>query len=184
MIGTVATLSAVVEESGWTVDAALVALAGTGLTFGLWWTYYLTPDAEMLHRHRERSFVWGYGNIVIFAALAGVGAGLHVAAYYLEGHSHIGAVGTVLAVAVPVLVFVLADYTQFGILTRSFDRLHLFIIVGTVVVLVAAVAAAAAGLPMSWALLLVMLAPVVSVVGFELRGHRHVARLLAGDVAA
>ena len=184
VIGTVATLSAVVQESGWTVDAALVALAGTGLTFGLWWTYYLTPDAEMLHRHRERSFVWGYGNIVLFAALAGVGAGLHVAAYYLEGHSHIGAVGTVLAVAVPVLVFVLADYTQFSILTRSFDRLHLFVVLGTVAVLAAAVAAAAAGLPMSWALLLVMLAPVVSVVGYELRGHRHVARLLAGDVAA
>lgn len=184
VIGTVATLSAVVEESGWTLDAALVALAGTGLTFGLWWTYYLTPDAEMLHRHRERSFAWGYGNIVVFAALAGVGAGLHVAAYYLEEHSHIGAVGTVLAVAVPVLVFVLADYTQFAILTRSFDRLHLLIIVGTVVVLVAAVAAAAAGLPMSWALLLVMLAPVVSVVGYELRGHRHVAHLLAGDAPA
>jgi low temperature requirement protein LtrA len=100
VIGTVASLSAVVHDSGgWTLDAALVALAGTGLTFGLWWTYYLTPDAEMLHRHRERSYVWGYGNILVFAGLAGVGAGLHVAAYYLEGHAHISAVGTVLAVA-------------------------------------------------------------------------------------
>jgi low temperature requirement protein LtrA len=184
VIGTVATLSAVVHDSGWTLDAALVAFAGTALTFGLWWTYYLTPDAEMLHRHRERSFAWGYGNIVVFAALAGVGAGLHVAAYYLEGHSHVGAVGTVLAVAVPVLVFVLADYTLFGFLTRSFDRLHLYIVIGTVLVLAAAVAAAAAGAHMSWALLLVMLAPVVSVVGYELRGHRHVARLLEGEPGA
>jgi hypothetical protein len=31
---------------------------------------------------------------------------------------------------------------------------------------------------MSWALLLVMLAPAISVVGYEVRGHRHVARLL------
>lgn len=184
VIGTVATLSAVVEDSGWTLDAALVAFAGTALTFGLWWTYYLTPDAEMLHRHRERSFAWGYGNIVVFAALAGVGAGLHVAAYYLEGHSHVGAVGTVLAVAVPVLVFVLADYTLFGFLTRSFDRLHLLIVIGTVAVLAAAVAAAAAGAHMSWALLLVMLAPVVSVVGYEVRGHRHVARLLEDEPGA
>ncbi|MFI6425737.1 low temperature requirement protein A [Promicromonospora sp. NPDC050880] len=178
VIGTVASLSAVVHESGWTLDAALVALAGTGLTFGLWWTYYLTPDAEMLHRHRERSFVWGYGNIAVFAALAGVGAGLHVAAYYLEEHSHVGAVGTVLAVAVPVLVFLVVDHVQFGLLTRSFQALHVGLVLGAVAVLAAAVATAAAGLPMSWSLVLVMLAPVVIVVGYETRGHQHVARLL------
>jgi low temperature requirement protein LtrA len=181
VIGTVASLSAVTHDSGWTLDAALVALAGTGLTFGLWWTYYLTPDAEMLHRHRERSWIWGYGNILVFAGLAGVGAGLHVAAYYLEGEAHIGAVGTVLAVAVPVLVFVLADYIQFWVLTRSLDRLHLGLVVGTVVVLAAAVATAAAGFHMSWSLLLVMLAPVVTIVGYEVRGHEHVARLLAAE---
>lgn len=181
VIGTVATLSAVTQESGWTLDAALVALAGTGLTFGLWWTYYLTPDAEMLHRHRERSWAWGYGNILVFAGLAGVGAGLHVAAYYLEGHSHVGAVGTVLAVAVPVLVFVLADYIQFWVLTRSFDTLHMFLVTGTVVVLAGAVATAAAGFHMAWSLLLVMLAPVVTIVGYEVRGHEHVARLLGAE---
>jgi low temperature requirement protein LtrA len=183
VIGTVATLSAVTHDSVWTLDAALVALAGTGLTFGLWWTYYLTPDAEMLHRHRERSWIWGYGNILVFAGLAGVGAGLHVAAYYLEGDAHIGAVGTVLAVAVPVLVAVLADYTQFWVLTRSFDRLHMLLVAGTVVVLAAAVATAVAGFHMSWSLLLVMLAPVVTIVGYEVRGHEHVARLLAEEPA-
>jgi low temperature requirement protein LtrA len=184
VIGTVASLSAVTRDSGWTLDAALVALAGTGLTFGLWWTYYLTPHAEMLHRHRERSWVWGYGNILVFAGLAGVGAGLHVAAYYLEGEAHIGAVGTVLAVAVPVLVFVLADYVQFWVLTRSVDRLHLGLVAGTVVVLAAAVATAAAGFHMSWSLLLVMLAPVVTIVGYEVRGHEHVARLLEAETPA
>ncbi|WP_285105396.1 low temperature requirement protein A [Promicromonospora sp. MEB111] len=178
VIGTVASLSATVGGSGWTLDAALVALAGTGLTFGLWWTYYLTPDAELLHRHRERSFAWGYGNIVVFAALAGVGAGLHVAGYYLDGESHLGAVGTVLAVAVPVLVFVVVDYVQFWVLSRSVSPLHLYLVLGTVAMLAVAVAAAAAGVAMSWSLLLVMLAPAISVVGYEARGHRHVARLL------
>ena len=86
-----------------------------------------------------------------------------------------------LAVAVPVLVFVLADYTQFWVLTRSFDRLHMFLVGGTVAVLAAAVATAAAGFHMSWSLLLVMLAPVVTIVGYEVRGHEHVARLLADE---
>jgi len=39
VVGTVATLSAVVEEQGWTMDAALVCIAGTGLTFGIWWSF-------------------------------------------------------------------------------------------------------------------------------------------------
>jgi low temperature requirement protein LtrA len=37
VVGTVASLSAVVEVQGWTADAALVAVAGLGLTFGMWW---------------------------------------------------------------------------------------------------------------------------------------------------
>lgn len=60
VVGTVAALSAVVEQQGWTMDAALVCIAGTGLTFGLWWVYYILPSAQILHRHRDRSFVWGY----------------------------------------------------------------------------------------------------------------------------
>lgn len=178
VIGTVASLSAVVEHQGWTLDAALVAFAGMALTFGLWWTYWMTPAAAMLRAHRERSFVWGYGHIVVYAALAAVGAGLHVAAYYLEGESHLDATGTVLAVAVPVAVFILADYLIFMAVTRSADRLHVVLVAGAGVVLIAAVAAAAAGVGMAWCLLLVMLAPVVSVVGYEAVGHRHVAQLV------
>jgi low temperature requirement protein LtrA len=183
VIGTVASLGAVVEEVGWTLDAALVAVAGIGLTFGLWWTYFITPAATMLHRHRERSFVWGYGQMLLIASLAAVGAGLHVAAYHLEGTSHLGAVGTVVAFAAPVLVFVVADYALYGALMRSFDRLHVWLVAGGIALLVGAVVVAALGLPMAWALLLVMAAPAVTVVGYEAVGHRHLARLLEEDAA-
>ena len=50
VIGTVASLSAVVNEYGWNLDAVLVAVAGIGLTFGLWWTYFILPSAEVLER--------------------------------------------------------------------------------------------------------------------------------------
>lgn len=178
VIGTVASLSAVVERQGWTLDAVLVALSGMALTFGLWWTYWTTPAAAMLQAHRERSFVWGYGHIAIYAALAAVGAGLHVAAVFLEGESHLDATGTVLAVAVPVGVFVLANYAIFRVVTRSADPFHLGLVAGAAVLLVAAVLAAAAGVGMAWCLLVVMLVPAVSVVGFETIGHRHVSRLV------
>jgi low temperature requirement protein LtrA len=38
VIGTVASLSAVVDAQGWSRDAVLVVMAGIGLTFGIWWT--------------------------------------------------------------------------------------------------------------------------------------------------
>ncbi|MFC8599484.1 low temperature requirement protein A [Isoptericola sp. NPDC057191] len=179
VIGTVATLSAVVGHGdGWTLDAVLVAVAGTALTFGLWWTYFLTPAGELLEAHPERSFLWGYGHIVVVAALAATGAGLHVVAYGLEGESTLSPVGTLLAVVVPILVFLLSDYVTFWGLARTVDRLHLSLLVGGVVVLALAVAVVAAGGPTAVGLLLAALAPAVTVVGYETVGHRHVAALL------
>ena len=98
IVGTVASINAVVHGSqGWTVDAAVVALAGVGITFACWWAYFAIPWADVLAVHRERSFIWGYGHIVIFGSLAAIGAGLHVAAYFLDHQTEIGPTGTVLA---------------------------------------------------------------------------------------
>src|SRR4029453_7044434 len=36
-----------------------VAVAGTELTFGLWWMYFTVPSAEGLHGHPERLFPRG-----------------------------------------------------------------------------------------------------------------------------
>ncbi|WJI49494.1 low temperature requirement protein A [Mesorhizobium sp. C089B] len=46
VVGTLATLSAVVEEQGWNLDAALIGIAGMGLTFGMWWVYYMLPSGR------------------------------------------------------------------------------------------------------------------------------------------
>jgi low temperature requirement protein LtrA len=178
VVGTVAAVSAVIEAQGWSVDAVLVALAGTGLTFGMWWVYLVLPSGAVLHRHRERSFGWGYGHVPLFAAIAGTGAGLHVAAYYIEHVAHIGAVATVLTVAVPVAVYILMVYVLYSTLTRSIDRFHLLLLAVTAVFVVVPVLMAAVGVSMAVCLVLLMLAPAVSVVGFETVGHRHTADLL------
>nr|WP_280949900.1 hypothetical protein [Xylanimonas protaetiae] len=106
-----------------------------------------------------------------------MGAGLHVVAARIAGTSHLGSRGTLLALAVPVLVFVLADYAIFSRLARSLDPLHVWLVLSAVALLCLAIAVAGASL--AWALLLVMLAPAVTVVGYEVAGHRHVAALLA-----
>jgi low temperature requirement protein LtrA len=179
IIGTVASLNAVVHgEAGWSVDAVLLAIAGVGLTFGCWWMYFALPWAEPLARHRERAFSFGYGHLVMFSALAAMGAGLHVAAYSLEGESRIGATGTVLSVVIPVAIYVGVLYLLYSQLMRTADPFHIALLAGTGAILVASIVLVAAGVSMPACLVVLAFAPVVTVVGYETLGHRHVADAL------
>ena len=177
IIGTVAVVSAIVHEPelGWRLNAILLLAAGIGLTFGQWWTYFTIPWATMLERRRDRSFLWGYGHILLFAAIAATGAGLHVAAYLLEHHSKLGEVGTVISVALPVGVYALVLYLLYNMFMHVIDPFHILLVALTVAVLVASVAMAIAGVPVAWCLVVVALAPVVTIVGYEAVGHRHLA---------
>jgi low temperature requirement protein LtrA len=182
VVGTVASLTAVVGEHGWTPDAAILAVAGTGLTFGMWWIYFAVPAADLLHEHRERSFPFGYLHIAVFGAIVATGAGLHTAAYYVEKHSALGPVGTVLSVVIPVGVYIALVFVVYGLMVKSWDRFHIVLIVLTAGVLAAAVISAAAGVPMTACLLIATFAPVVSVVGFEAVGHRHASAAIEADL--
>ena len=175
ILGTVAAMSAHVHDPaiGWTSDAVVVLAAGVGLTFGMWWTYFAIPWAEMLHHHRERSFFWGYGHMLIFASIAATGAGLHVVQYYLDGHSQLDTTVTVLTVVGPVAVFTGLLNLVYAVSMRAADPFHLTLLAGTVGVLVAAVVLADRGLSLAWSQVVVALAPVVTIVGYEALGHRH-----------
>jgi low temperature requirement protein LtrA len=179
IIGTVASINAVVHgDAGWTVEAGVVVFAGVGLIFATWWTYFVIPWARVLSMHRERSLLWGYGHIVVFASLAAIGGGLHVAAYYLEHQTTLEPVGTVLSTAIPFAVYTAALYALYAAFTRHLDPFHLALLAGTMAVLVLSVALAALGVGVAACLLVLMFAPVVTVVGYETVGHRHVAEAL------
>jgi low temperature requirement protein LtrA len=178
ILGTVAALNALVHgKTGWTVDAALLAVAGVGLTFGCWWMYFAVPWAEPLVRRPGRfsGFVFGYGHLAMFAPLAAMGAGVHVAAYWLADEAKIGATAVVLSVVIPFAVFALAYYVVYSLLMHTSDPFHLWLLAGTGAVLALAVVLAAAGVSVPVCLLVVMLAPAVTVVGYELSGHRHMS---------
>jgi low temperature requirement protein LtrA len=181
ILGTVAAMSGLVHDpaTGWTRDAVILLAAGVGLTFGMWWIYFVMPWADILHHHRERSFFWGYGHIVIFSSIAATGAGLHVAQYYLEGHSHLDIAGTVLTVVVPVAVFITMIYLMYSVSMRAPDPFHLTLLAGTGAVLIAAVVLARLGLPLAWSHVVVALAPVVTIAGYEAVGHRHLREHLS-----
>ena len=183
VVGTVASVSAMVEARGWSVDAVLICAAGVGLTFGMWWTYFVVSFAEVLDIHRRRAFVWGYGHIVIFAAIAAMGAGLHVAAYVIQGKAHIGATAATLSVAIPVAVFLVMVYALYAYMLRARDAVHIALLALTAVVLGASIAMSASGFSLTHCLMVLTLAPIVTVIGYETFGHRHAAAALARETA-
>ena len=147
LLGTVASLGAVIDVEGWTVDVALIVLGGVGLTFGMWWIYFLLPSGEVLHRRRDRSFVWGYGHFFVYAAIAAVGSGLHVAALYLEHEAHISATAVMLSIAIPVAVYFVALMMLFSNLVGLRSNATLLTVVKLGIVVLSVVLAAAGRLP-------------------------------------
>ena len=179
VVGTVAALSAVVEQYGWSIDAALVGIAGIGVTFGLWWVYYMLPSGPILERHPDRAPTWGYSQLFIIASIVATGAGLHVAAYFIEDKAHISALSTVLAVAIPVSIFLGMVYWLYYYLVKRFDPFHWWLLLGTAIVVAATIVAAASGVSMAACLVILTFAPVVTVAGYEARGYRHQADSLS-----
>lgn len=172
MIGTMAAIN-ILAEDGLSWEIGLFTVAGTALTFGIWWCYFVVPTGEILHARRERSFSFGYGAMGLFGSIVAIGAGLHVAAYYVEHHTKLGLTATVLTVVVPVALFIAVFYAGYSLLTRSFDRFHAVLLLITAVTLVVPVLMAQAEVNLAWCLLVLSLAPWVSVVGYETVGYRH-----------
>lgn len=179
VVGTVASLSAMVAEHGWTTDAVLVAVAGTGLTFGMWWAYFVVPAGQLLHAHRNRSIGYGYVHIVVFGSIVATGAGLHAAADFIEHRSALDPVATVLAVAVPVGVYIGAVYTTYLLLTRAWDGVYAAVVLITVSVLGTAVALASSGVSTPVCLLVVTAAPASVVASYEWLGHQRTSNALS-----
>ncbi|BDZ65567.1 low temperature requirement protein A [Agromyces mangrovi Wang et al. 2018] len=178
VLGTTTAVGALTTEVGWTVDAGVLAFSGIAMVVGMWWVYFSLPHGEILGKRRDLGVRWAYSHLAIYTTIAAVGAGLHAVAYYLEHHSELDEVATTLTVAVPLALYVLAVYGAFHLLLPGRDAVHTWLLVGTVVTIVAAVLLAMAGVSIAWPILVLTVAPWISVVGYELYGDRHIRRAL------
>jgi low temperature requirement protein LtrA len=78
-------VSAATARSSWTILGALTAALGFGIAAALWWMYFARFDETVFEwafeggpAARRRSFVFGYGHLLVFAALAAVGVGVRL----------------------------------------------------------------------------------------------------------
>ena len=147
------------------VSAALVtiAIAGLVVTFALWWLYFLEPVGNGLAHHRDRAFLWGFAQYGVFAALAGLGAGLEVAIEETGHRIGLSPIAASYAVAIPVAVFlVLLWAVSAPIVGRSVVRPGV-VLPGASVILLLPLWANAIGLPGAVAAIATVCASMVAV---------------------
>ncbi|MFJ4267378.1 low temperature requirement protein A [Paenarthrobacter nicotinovorans] len=171
LIGAIETLRAMVALHGWTLDTALVGFSGTGLAFAMWWIYFILPSGPALHLQRHRSWVFGYAHMPVFAGIAATGAGLHVAAYYIDHEASISAAAAVASIAIPIILFKVSLTTLYGFMLNP-DRELLWSTVLVVIGLAASIAMAAAGASVPVCMLEMMLVLGLSIAYDERRGHK------------
>ena len=147
-----------------------VGIASLVLVFALWWLYFLEPAGEGLEQRRSRSYVWGYAHYFVFVALAALGGGLDVVLAAAGGHLRISPVVATYSVAIPVALYVVSMWAAHApIVPRQIVRFRV-ILPAVILTLLLPLAADAAGMPVTFALV-VAVAVVQAVVIIVLK-HR------------
>lgn len=174
LVGTIATLQAVIpQDSGWTRQGVLLVIAGLGLTFGVWWSYFSVDFGRLLAIARRKAWTFTLVHILLLGALVAIGSGLHVAGAVLENPAEVDGALAVTSVATPVVVFYLALYGMYTYFMPVGDLRHVVLLSLTLGLLVVAFLMAQAGVSMGWCLLVVACSTLPTVVGYEWFGHRH-----------
>ncbi|BDV29581.1 low temperature requirement protein A [Microbacterium terricola] len=178
VFGTLSSSAEISRIQGWTVDVIVVVGVGIAMSFALWWTYFLLPHASVLAARREKAIPWGYAHILLFAAIAAVGAGLHLVGYAYDPEYDVDDTTVAASIALPVVIFMVVRYGLQAWLLSGSPRDGV-VQLAAAALPVLAIALAAAGVPL-WACLIVVLASPLSVIlSFELGGWRALDAQLA-----
>lgn len=182
LVGTAQSVTALYTEHGWSASAVVVLASGVSIALGLWWVYFEVPFGQVLHKHPTRTVTVAYVHFILFASLAAIGAGLHVAALREEGHAVISSTGAVLSVAVPMAVFVIILYALVvAVNLRALGRIYQLMLGLTIAALAGSVLLSLVGVPFAACLAVIVLAPWINVAGVETVGSRDMHKRLEVD---
>ncbi len=172
--GTLSAAQMISAAQGWTVESVLAIAVGVLISFSLWWTYFILPSGPVLDVQRDKVIPWTYLHLILFAAIAAVGAGLHVIGYAFDEHYHVTTFAAISAIAVPVLGFMAVVFILLWWLLGTPPRNPGHVI--TFAMPVVAMVAAANGAPLWACLLIVLISPLSVIVFYETFEHRGLAR--------
>lgn len=181
VIGTVTAARHTTDTEGWNVDTVLAIGIGIVISFALWWTYFLMPSARILEIRRDKMMPWAYGHLPALASIVAVGSGLQLLGYLHDSRYPASVLTAVVAVAIPVLIFLLCVHGIHGWLVSSlmWSPAHVLALGAPLV----AIGAAAVGWPVWVCLVLVLCGPLTVVVSYEIRDHRGLEATLRNAIA-
>ena len=183
VFGTLAAAQEVTVAEGWSFSSIMVIGLGIVMAFALWWVYFLVPSAPILAVRRSKASLWGYGHVVLFAAIAAVGAGLHVIGYVYDEQYHVSTLTAISSIAVPVLAFMITLYLLHAWLVSEFPK-NSPLQIAVLALPVLAMVLAAAGVPLWLCLLTIVISPIAVVLSFELGDWRALDAQLDRALAA
>ncbi|MEV6966234.1 low temperature requirement protein A [Hamadaea sp. NPDC051192] len=84
-----------ITEGAWSPGAVAVAVSGFVIACGIWWVYFGGFDEAAIDRAlangrnaQVQSFLYGYGHLLIYVAIAATGIGVELAAEMAAHHHH------------------------------------------------------------------------------------------------
>jgi low temperature requirement protein LtrA len=149
--------------SSWAFDSVVTAGLGFAVAAALWWMYFARFDDTVFDwafaggmRARRRSFVFGYGHLVVCAALTAVGVGVRVAIEHAVEGEHAARAAAVLGIALAAYLLSLA-----GVQWATPSSLPPAVLAGRAAVAAAALVLAATGADLGALALLAIAAALV-----------------------
>jgi low temperature requirement protein LtrA len=153
-----------VTAGGLSLPLLTLAAGGLVLVLAMWWAYFKHGSSTEPSELRQ-AFIWGYGHYFVFAAVAATGAGLHVAADLTHEDAEISPIVAGLAVAIPVVVYLLTTW----LVTRDGRSLAAMrpVLIGAAVVVAAALLMSPAGVPLAVMAMGLVVATLVGVSAYR-----------------
>jgi low temperature requirement protein LtrA len=62
-------------DTGWDLNAVLTGVSGFVIAACIWWLYFDYVGSSALELGPRSAFYWGYGHLLVYAAIATVGVG-------------------------------------------------------------------------------------------------------------
>ena len=165
-----ASVGQAVEPAGGTglsVSLVMLIVGGLLLVFSLWWLYFKREHVDLIGQGRALTWVFSYAHIVVFAAVAAVGAALAAAVDVVQGVAEASPRTVALALATSLALYAL---TLSG-LHAAADRTP-SVLLAAALLSAASIAVASMGLDMGLAVLLIGVAAAASVAQHIVVSHR------------
>jgi low temperature requirement protein LtrA len=129
-------IQALVDTRSFDGERAAIASGAIVTLYMMWWIYFDYNAPDILTRLRN-SFIWGYGHLFLWGAIAAVGAGIGVCIDYATEHSELSRTQAQLAMAIPLALFLVSlwcfhDFTEaLGSLRRLATPVAALLVLGT-----------------------------------------------------